>query len=241
MKALIFTPNVIGQTQRKSLSNYKMKLTEMLAIVEEIVTLENDFPLLKARIEEAQRLCGKAPIGAERAKANLALYAIQDEQTVAFDKHKELNDSLPPREECPDAAIIMKVARSNVRVKRIEMTLADLQKELAEELAKPNPNSWKRTVAKESAAIVEMRNHIEVCEDLIPKLKKSNISIHTLWTKMVDLEKFDEDWALYKEGKGPLPASLVARMDAQRRELEKGCIPYEPPADLGAIFNSMRR
>ena len=218
-----------------------MKLTEMLAMVEKIVTLEKDFPLLKAQIEEAQRLYDKAPIGAERAKTLNALRTVQEEQTAAFDKHKELNDSLPPREECPDAEIIMKVARSTVRIKRVEEAVASLQEELAAELAKPNPHSWKRTVAKESATILEIRKQIEVCEDLIPILKKSNVGIHSLWTKMVDLEKFDEDWALYKEGKGPLPASLAARMDAQRQELEKGCIPYEPPADLGAIFNAMRR
>ena len=96
-------------------------------------------------------------------------------------------------------------------------------------------------MATESATIVEIRSQIEVCEGLIPKLKKSNANIHSLWTKMVNLETFDEEWTLYKVGKGPLPASLAARMAAQRQELEKGCIPYEPPADLGAIFNAMRQ
>ena len=218
-----------------------MKLTEMLAIIEEMVTLEKDFPLFKARVEEGQRLADKAAIGAEKVKATAALRAMQEKQTAAFDKHRALRESLPPPEACPDSDIIMNIAQSNVRVKRVEETLVDLQKELATELAKPNPNSWKRTVAKESATIVEIRSQIEVCEGLIPKLKKSNANIHSLWTKMVNLETFDEEWTLYKAGKGPLPASLAARMAAQRQELEKGCIPYEPPADLGAIFNAMRQ
>ena len=215
-----------------------MKLTAMLAIVEEIVTLEKDRSMFVARIVEAQRLADKASIGAERAKANAALRTIQEEQTAALDKHKELQESLPPS---TDSAIILSVAQSNVRVKRVTETLADLAKELATELAKPDPNAWKRKVARESATILEIRSQIEICEELIPKLKKSNASILNLWSKMVDLEQFDEDWALYKEGKGPLPASLAARLADQRRELEKGCIPYEPPADLGAIFNAMRR
>ena len=213
-----------------------MKLTVMLAITEEIVTLEKDRSMFVARIVEAQRLADKASIGAERAKANAALRTIQEEQTAALEKHKELQESLPPS---PDAAIILSVAQSNVRVKRVTETLADLAKELAAELAKPDPNAWKRKVARESPAIVEIRSQIEICEDLIPKLKKSNASILGLWSKMVDLEQFDEDWALYKEGKGPLPASLAARLAAQRRELEKGCVPYTPTRSWAEIYAGM--
>jgi hypothetical protein len=57
---------------------------------------------------------------------------------------------------------------------------------------------------------------------------------------MVALEAFDEELALFREGKGAAPAAVLARMAAERREFEKGCIPYEPPADLGAVFQAMR-
>lgn len=217
-----------------------MKLTEMLAIVEEMVTLEKDLPAIKLRLEEAHRVYTKAPIGAERAKTLHAFQAVQEEQTAAFNKHRELMERLPPRETCTNADIILSVAQSNVRVKNMEASLVTLEAELTAELAKPNPNAWKRSVARESAIIVDIRKQIEVCQELIPSFKKSNASIHSLWTKMVALEAFDEELVLFREGKGPAPAAVLARMAAERREFEKGCIPYNPPADLGAVFQTMR-
>ena len=217
-----------------------MKLTEMLAIVEEMVILEKDLPAIKVRLEEAHRVYNKASIGAERAKTLHAFQAVQEEQTSAFNKHRELMERLPPRATCPDADIVLSVAQSNVRVKNMEASLVTLEAELATELAKPNPNAWKRSVARESAIIVDIRKQIEVCQELIPAFKKSNASIHNLWTKMVALEAFDEELALFREGKGPVPVAVQARMAAERREFEKGCIPYEPPADLGAVFQAMR-
>jgi len=216
-----------------------MKLSDMLATVEAIVRIEKEQPALKERIEDAKRAYDKAGIGAARVAATRALRAVQQEQDDALTKHRELNESLPPRAEIPHASIILSVAQSKVQIARVEETLAALEKDLAEELAKPNPNAWKRTVAKESAMVIGIRAGIETCQELLPVIKKSRASLYALFQQMVNREQLETEYNLFVANKGPAPIMVIERMAAQRREFEKGCVPFTPTKSWSEIYRAM--